>query len=256
IALAVLTASGAADAARPIRGRVRGGAGYLIVGTSATGEGVTQALGTSGSFALRFPGTSARGATLQLVGPSSRYFGPIVLRRKKQNGFLVLSGKSGNLGEIVLHEGWAAASRAPGKVVDRHRTTPLGPDGAPLGAGRLGVVATSSGALRAAEDAGSDPHSPGADPDGDGIPNAYDADDDGDLVLDNQDPDNSGEHGGVFSTLFVTLENSLNANVGTVTREAIDRSVHDNTNVVFFFDQRELEGKTIESADVDCHTLP
>src|SRR5437867_7188324 len=79
LALAVLTASGAAHAAKPIRGRIRGGAGYLIVGTSATGEGVTQALGTAGTFALRFPGTSARGATLQLVGPSGRYFGPVVL---------------------------------------------------------------------------------------------------------------------------------------------------------------------------------
>src|SRR5947199_10757144 len=26
-------------------------------------------------------------------------------------------------------------------------------------------------------------------------------------------------------------------------------------NLIFFFDQRELEGKTIQSADVDCHTL-
>ena len=103
---------------------------------------------------------------------------------------------------------------------------------------------------------GDDPHSPGSDPDGDGIVNAYDADDDGDLVLDNEDPDNSGEHGGVFSTLFVTLNNSLNANVGTVTRSAIDASVHDNMNVIFFFDQRELEGRTIQSANVDCHTLP
>src|SRR5438445_3064776 len=240
LALAVLTASSAVEAAKPIRGRVRGGAGYLIVGTSAAGEGVTQTLGTAGTFALKFPGTSARGATLQLVGPSGRYFGPVLLRAKGQTGFLALSGKPGNLGQIVLHDGWATASHAPGKVVDRHRTTPLGSNGAPFGAGRLGVVAVPASARLAADDTGIDPHSPGADPDGDGIVNAYDADDDGDLILDNQDPDNSGDHGGVFSTLFVTLENSLNANVGAVTRDAIDRSVHDNTNVVFFFDQREL----------------
>ena len=119
--------------------------------------------------------------------------------------------------------------------MDRRRTTQLGADGAPLGAGRLGLVA-SAGAARTSGDTGDDPHSPGSDPDGDGIVNAYDADDDGDLVLDNEDPDNSGEHGGVFSTLFVTLNNSLNANVGTVTRSAIDASVHDNMNLIFFFE--------------------
>jgi hypothetical protein len=246
----------AAEAAKPIRGRIRGGEGYTIVGTSAAGEGVAQTLGAGGTFTLTFPGASAREATLQLIGPTSRYFGPVVLRRKGATGFLALSGKSTNLGTIVLHDGWAAPAHAPRKAVDRHRPTPLGADGAPLGAGRLGVVAAGHGPLRAADGTGDDPHSPGADPDGDGIVNAFDADDDGDLILDNQDPDNSGEHGGVFSTLFVTLGNSLNANVGTVTREAIDAHVHDHMNLVFFFDQRELDGKTIESADVDCHTLP
>jgi len=255
LALSVLVVP-SAEAAKRVRGRVRGGDGYVIVGTSRVGEGVTQTLGANGKFALKFPGSAGRGATLQLLAPTGRYFGPIVLRRSGGSAFLVLSGKPANLGQIVLHEGWAApVHAAPAKAVDRSRPTVVGADGAPLGAGRLGVVAVTP-ALRAPDASGDDPHSAGADPDGDGIVNAYDADDDGDLVLDNQDPDNSGEHGGVFSTLFVTLNNSLNANVGTVTHEAIDASVHDNMNVVFFFDQRELEGRTIESADVDCHTLP
>ena len=255
VTLAVLAAP-VADAAKGVRGRLRGGKGYVIVGTSVSGEGVSQTLGASEKFALRFPGTSGRDATLQLLTPAGRYFGPVVLRHKGSTALLSLSGKPGNLGDIVLHDGWAATVHpTAGKLVDRRRTTQLGADGAPLGAGRLGVVA-SAGAARTSGDTGDDPHSPGSDPDGDGIVNAYDADDDGDLVLDNEDPDNSGEHGGVFSTLFVTLNNSLNANVGTVTRSAIDASVHDNMNVIFFFDQRELEGRTIESANVDCHTLP
>jgi hypothetical protein len=245
-----------AEAAKAVRGRVRNGQGYVIVGTSASGQGVTQTLGTDGKFALRFPGTSGVGATLQLLSPTGRYFGPVVLRHEGGATFLALSGRRANLGEVILNQGWAApVHAAPRKAVDRSRTTQVGVDGAPIGAGRLGVVATAVGALRAFDATGDDPHSAGADPDGDGIVNAYDADDDGDLILDNQDPDNSAEHGGVFSTLFVTLNNSLNANVGTVTREAIDASVHDNMNLVFFFDQRELDGKTIESADVDCHTL-
>jgi hypothetical protein len=111
LAVAVLlVTSGTARAARPIRGRVRGAGGYLIVGTSAAGEGVTQPLGADGTFALRFPGSSARGATLHLIGPGGRYFGPVVLRRRRRSGFLALSGKPGNLGEIVLH---ASRSHAP-----------------------------------------------------------------------------------------------------------------------------------------------
>lgn len=241
--------------AAKIRGRIRGGEGYVIVGTSVSGEGVSQTLGANGKFSLKVAGAAARGTTLQLIAPSGRYFGPLVLRAKGGTGFLALSGKPGNLGQIVLHDGWAAPARpAPGKVADRTRPTGLDVDGAPLGAGRLGMVATAS-ALRAADTSEDDPHSAGVDPDGDGIVNAYDADDDGDLLLDNQDPDNSAEQGGVFSTLFVTLNNSLNANVGTVTREAIDASIHDNMNIVFFFDQRQLEGSTITSADVDCRSL-
>src|SRR5438093_13660928 len=76
LTLSVLAAAVVAEAAKPIRGRVRGGNGYVIVGTSAAGEGVTQTLGTTGTFKLNFPGSAARGATLQLIGPTGRYFGP------------------------------------------------------------------------------------------------------------------------------------------------------------------------------------
>ena len=73
VTLAVLAAP-AADAAKGVRGRLRGGKGYVIVGTSVSGEGVSQTLGASEKFALRFPGTSGRDATLQLLTPAGRYF--------------------------------------------------------------------------------------------------------------------------------------------------------------------------------------
>src|SRR6185295_6220444 len=190
-----IVAAPTAEAAKRIRGRLRGGTAYVIVGTTVSGQGVTQTLGASGKFALKFAGTSGREATLQLIAPTGRYFGPVVLRHKGSTAFLALSGRPTNLGQIDLHDGWAApAHAASGKAVDRSRPTQLDADGAPLGAGRLGVVATPNG-LRAPDATGDDPHSAGADPDGDGIVNAYDADDDGDLLLDNQDPDNSAEHG-------------------------------------------------------------
>src|SRR5207245_2677283 len=80
-------------AARGVRGRLRGGKGYVIVGTSVSGEGVSQTLGASEKFALRFPGTSGRDATIQLLTPAGRYFGPVVLRHKGSTGLLSLSGK-------------------------------------------------------------------------------------------------------------------------------------------------------------------
>src|SRR5207247_11086360 len=90
-----------------------------------------------------------RGSTLLLLAPSGRYFGPVVLRQKGSTAFLALSGNPANLGQIVLHDGWAAPVRAvPKKAVDRSRPTNVGADGAPIGAGRLGVGATSAAALR------------------------------------------------------------------------------------------------------------
>ena len=93
LSLSVLAAP-VAEAAKGIHGRVRGGAGYVVVGTSTSGHGVTQTLGAAGKFVLRFPGAAGHGATLQLVSPSGRYFGPVVLRRKGSTAFLALSGRS------------------------------------------------------------------------------------------------------------------------------------------------------------------
>jgi hypothetical protein len=254
---AMLGAGGApALAAKTVRGTVTGGDGFVVIGTSAGGEGVSQRLGQDGRFALAFPGRSARGASLQLVGPDGRYFGPIVLRHRPGKAFVTLSGKSVNLGTIVLGQGVAAPVRpAPKRAVALGRVAHADQEGRPVGAGRLGVVAASGGSARHAV-AGEPGDGPGDDLDGDGIVNAFDADDDGDLVLDNVDADNSHESGGVFSTLFEDLGQSLNVNVGQVTPEAIDALMRDHLNLVFFFDDAQLEGRTILSADVDCHTLP
>jgi hypothetical protein len=246
-----------ARAARIVKGKVRGGAGFTVIGTSAAGEGVSRTLGPDGSFALVFPGPSARGASLQLIGPGGRYFGPIVLRHRADTAFVALAGRSINLGAVVLGEGYATPRRRlPRSAVSRSRIARADAAGRPLGAGRLGVVAAAGGGVRrvAAAEAG---EGAGEDPDGDGIVNAFDADDDGDLVLDNTDPDNRGESGGMFSTLFVeNLAQSLNANVGAIDPAAIDVLVRDHLNLVFFFDDAQFAGQAIVSADVDCFTLP
>ena len=243
-----------------IKGKLKSGQGFVVVGTSATGEGIKQTIGADGAFKLAFPGTQARGATLQLVSPSGRYFGPIVLRQRGGKAYIALAGKAANLGTIVLHEGYASPRKAiAGRLVDRKQVATADAHGRPLGAGRLGVVAAGASLRRsvAREDGGGQTINPGADDDGDGIVNAFDADDDGDLRLDGVDADNSHESGGVFSTLFIEdLAQTLNVSVGAVTPAAIDALVHDHLNLVFFFDDEQLAGRTITSADVDCGTLP
>ncbi len=254
--LALVLSMSAPAGAVTVRGRVAGGTGYLIAGTSAAGEGVSQKLGTAGTFALVFPGTSAAGASLQLVGPDGHYFGPVVLRHRGRTAYLTLAGRSVNLGPITLADGYARAKRqAAARVVDRRHVASADASGRPVGAGRLGVVAAApGGSVRRAGSPGQ--HEQGADDDGDGIINAFDADDDGDLVLDNNDQDNSGESGGIFSTLFVDLAQSLNANIGEVTAAAIDAIIADHLNLIFFFDDGQFPDETIASADVDCFTLP
>jgi hypothetical protein len=243
-----------------IRGKVKSGQGFVVNATSATGEGTRQTLGTDGAFRLVFPGTQARGATLQLISPNGRYFGPIVLRQHGGKAYIALAGRTANLGTIVLHEGYASPRKAvPGRVVDRKQVAAADAHGRPLGAGRLGVVAAGASLRRSVgrEGGGDMSVNPGADDDGDGIINAFDADDDGDLRLDGVDADNSHESGGVFSTLFVEdLAQTLNVNVGAVTPVAIDALIHDHLNLVFYFDDEQLAGQTITSADVDCGALP
>ncbi|RME58060.1 MAG: hypothetical protein D6780_07400, partial [Candidatus Dadabacteria bacterium] len=78
----------------------------------------------------------------------------------------------------------------------------------------------------------------GADSDSDGIPNGLDFDDDGDLNLDITDPqaENSSAQYSPFTTLFLTMPETLNVNLGNVTKTAIDSVIGGETffNIVFY----------------------
>jgi hypothetical protein len=249
-----------------VRGKVKGGRHYVIIGLSPSGNGVTQTLGANGRFKVTFRGKAGRGASLQLIRPNSRYFGPVVFarqhkKRKHAKAYTNLSGKSVSLGKIRLKRGYAQVSgKVNKKAVDRKLVTRTNKKGAPVGAGRLGLVRTKkrkSAAMLSRSSAvtsQADSPSTGADTDRDGIPNAYDVDSNGNLVLNNIDPSTSNQSDGIFSTLFANLDQSLNVHVGNVTTADIDALINTNLALMFFFDQAP-DAPAVTSADVQCFTL-
>jgi hypothetical protein len=255
VALAIVVAAAVpASASVLIKGKVAGGKKFVVTAVSPAGQGVSVRTGRGGKFKLGFHGSTARDASLSLIRASGRYFGPIVLSRKGKRAYVRLSGRSLDLGRVKVKRGYAViAKRLPRRAIDWRQPVQADAHGRPLGAGRLGVVRST---VEKRARLGVSRDTQGEDPDADGIPNAFDADDDGDLVLDNVDRDNSGESGGVFSTLFARLEQSLNAHVGGVSRAAIDSILRSSLNVIFFFDDQQLRGRSITGANVDCFALP
>jgi hypothetical protein len=265
--IAALFVGSPAMAATVVRGKVQGGQGYFVNALTLSGSGISQKLGTNGKFKITFRGKTGRGASLQLIRPNSRYFGPVVLTRKHKKSYTNLSGKTVNLGKIKLRKGYATLNKKIKKIaVDKHLVTKTNKKGAPLGAARLGLVrskvkqsaASSLSAHSAANSStgSSPPDTTGSDPDGDGIPNAYDIDVNGNLVLNGIDP-NGNTSDGVFAGLNANFSESLNAHIGTVTKAEIDNLVTNDLNIGFFFVVApSTSPSSITSVDVQCFTLP
>lgn len=248
-----------------VKGKVRGGRHYVVIGLSLSGNGVTQTIRANGRFKLTFHGKTGRGASIQLISPNSRYFGPVVLTRQYKRhhhpkAYTNLSGKSVSLGKIRLKRGYGRVSGTVNKkAVDHALVTKTNKKGAPLGAGRLGLVRTKhrkSAAMLSrslAVASGADSPTTGVDTDGDGIPNAYDVDTNGNLILNGIDP-NGNTSDGVFAGLFSSIDQPLNVHIGGVTSADIDTAIMNNLNVSFFFDV--APGKSsLSSVDVQCFTL-
>lgn len=245
--------SGPAAADTIVRGTVKGARGYTLNGTAAGGQVVARRLGRSGAFVLRFRGRAGRGASLHLIRPNGRYFGPVVLARRGRRAFVALSGRSVRLGRIVLRRGYATPRAAPSRRALSATAVRADARGRPLGAGRLGLVA---GARRAQSAQAGGGRPAGEDPDRDGVASAYDADDDGDLTLDAVDTGARASGAGLFSTLFLGFTDALNANAGA-TRAQIDGafSGENQFGLVFYFDGGQFSGRTVSGAHVDCFAL-
>ena len=171
-ALMALNVSPSAQAAKPkpITGTLSK-RGYTVIALAANGRAT--AVKARPAFRLVPP---ARSVTLHLRGPKGRYAGPLVLGGTRTRAIVgVRHGTA--LGSIAIRSGYARPRRAPRARRLVTTRTARARRGVPIGAGKLGLVAT-----RASGRAGV-----GRDQDLDGLPGAFDVDDDGDRILDNVD---------------------------------------------------------------------
>jgi hypothetical protein len=251
IALAAALVLPASASAATVSGTLGGGRGYTVIALSATGQSSKSAVGAGGRFSLKLPG---KGATLQLVKPDGRYFGPVVLRTSGKRAFVGLSARGGKLGRISLKRGFAAAKAPKAAVAGDAIRTAKG--GAPLGAGNLGFVKVAKGGAHASAGGGGAAGKPGGDPDGDGVPNTFDADDNGNKTLDGVDPVTAKtDTAGLFSDVQVMMARSVNANAGGISGAQVDAFVSNNTSLNFYLDPSYARGAAISSVDVDCGAL-
>lgn len=259
-ATALLLAAAAPAAARTITvtGKVRGARGYTVSASGTSGTGKSVKLGRTGSFSLK---VSATQASLSLIRPNGRYYGPVVLTRVAHGRVRLTVKRTANLGDIRLARGYAVLSKpvAPRLLgaawahADRH--------GKPTGAGRLGVRARGA-KIRAR--AAQQPPPPatldlGADPDRDGLTNAYDLDDDNDGILDVSDADSGNPNnfpGRVFTNLRAELPDTLNADLGAVTDQGIDATLAKDVTAAFDASPWQvLAGRTLTAVDVNCYAI-
>lgn len=261
IAIAALTTAVAAHPALAapktytLNGRLQGKAGFVVMLVEQSGRTRSVPLKQSGNFSFKkLALKTLRNASLQLIDKNGRYAGPVVLGTKGAKASIRFSGKAPSaaafeLGKLTLKSGYATLKK--NKLLKSVYLPPTIPtiDGKPSGAGELGLVAAPAGivSIRAAEDA------PGADPDRDGVPNAFDVDDDGDLVLDATDPDSQGAEI-PYTGLNFRFFDTRNAHVGAgLSDEIIDAIVAgENIFSLTFFIALAPEQSNIDGGHVVC----
>ncbi len=262
-AVAALLATPAPDAgARTIgvSGTVKGAAGYTVTASSASGTGSSAKLSRSGRFALRVRGSQA---SLSLIRPNGSYYGPVVLDRARRGRVHLTVKRSAALGEIRLAGGYAIVRRALGRAALASAWARSDRRGKPAGAGRLGARPRSGKAIALAAQAPGGPKPPtldlGADPDQDGLTNAYDIDDDNDGVFDISDPDSGNLNNlpaRVFTNLWTELPDTLNADLGAVSDASIDATLAKDLTAAFDASPfMVLAGRRLSAVDVNCFAI-
>ena len=222
--IALLVAVPAAAAAKPLtlKGKVqgKGTAGARVVALAKNGASVSAPL-ASNRFTLKIPASMPRkGISLSLISKKGTYLGPIVLATKKKakratrqtggTGYETLSNGAGgtlDMGAIAFTGGAGTPQLPlPTSAVDTGAGVPIDGQGQPSGAGENGLVKTGKSGNDGAF---------GADPDKDGIPNAFDQDQNGNLVLNQQDQKTVtavgaiADHPWIFSSLFVPFADAI-----------------------------------------------
>ena len=271
---ALLIAVPGATAAKPkqvtLTAKLTGSAGsiaglrVLVLPTRGSSVTVTP---KGGKVTAKIAASALNGTSLQLIARDGSYAGPVLLNRTGSTGATRLASSTQTtiaLGTIRVSKGFgalvtplpSASTLAKGKVK-------LAKSGAPLGAGRLGLVRTSGKAAKAARQSGSAPGGPctsdgstdagpGGDCDQDGVPNAVDVDDNGNLTLDAVDKVSAQVSARLnpWSALRPSLQNATNIYAGT-TRDQINAALGSsassstgataNLGISFYVDQRYID---------------
>lgn len=148
IALATVVAVPAVAQGATVSGTVKGGKGMKISAIGLDGTATTGTIKSSGSFKLSVPSSRAKNATLHLITKTGDYYGPIVLAKKGTTGYSRLNNKTVNLGAITKKAGYGLVTTTPpkGTYSTKAGTEKVTRAGAPLGAGKLGLVKVASSA--------------------------------------------------------------------------------------------------------------
>ena len=230
----IFLASSATAQSVALKGTVKGAAGYTIVLLNKDGSSSTKALTSKGAF--NFSGvklSKLKNASLELVGTDGRFFGPVVLGKKGKKVSINFAGKNPdggktiNLGKISLKSGFAIASSSLNSALYVSPKITADSTGKPSGAGRSGIVSSSSTSNHRSAHAvlAASASNPGDDPDRDGIVSALDADDNGNGILDSADPASAGTDTPYVGINF-DFRRTLNANVRSgLSNELIDEMV-------------------------------
>lgn len=247
-----------------ITGTLKGGKGFTVVGVPVNGVGPSVRIGASGRFVLVFRGAMGRNATLQIIRPQGRYFGPAVLARSGTTAYTRLSGRSGSIGTLVRRAGYASP-QAPVRatLVQRAKGARATRAGKPVGAGRLGyggaATIKATRTLPVARQAPPQSEPLGADPDTDGLPNAIDVDANGNGILDTVDPAAPPIQNRLAWTslsLRTAYPDSLNANAAGVADAQIDALLTANLVARFTLNPINVQPALVTSGvDVDCGQL-
>jgi hypothetical protein len=236
---------------------------YSVVLLQKNGGLNSKTLNESGKFSFRINKNQLNGASLFLKTPEGSYYGQILLKRSitEQTANMYFSGKPANkkrnsivLGKISVFQNYALLNRAPNrKVLKTANITRTDSEGVPLGSGNLGFVDTLEGSviINADEEA----VNPGEDLDLDGVPNALDSDDDGDRVMDYADPDTAETtaRDNLYTSLYLSMNETLNANVGDgLTESAINTVMEGENKFAFAFFYPVREGESFTGGHFEC----
>jgi hypothetical protein len=263
--VAVITASLAAvspaQAAPTVSGQIARAKGYTLLAMRQDGKTTVVRLSARGKFKLR----AQRDVTLQLLRPSNRFFGPIVLAHAKGRAYEAISGRNVNLGKIRLRGDYAAPAKSLGSsLVDTRVWARADRAGKPVGAGNLGLIPRARRAraigAQAGQPGGGAPGAnalpPGGDPTHVGIVTAFNADVTGAGIPNAENPQAAAQAGaGLFTEINLMMQRSVNADAAGVNPAQLSDVVRSDLRMNFFLDGHAAGGAQVNGVSVDCGAL-